>query len=171
MKRGGGKSKGSQFERDICKQLSLWITAGKREDCLWRSAMSGGRATVSKRKGIDVRQTGDICAVSPEGHALTDYFFIECKHYKNLAIDSFFITQGGILHKFWDECRKKARNHDLNPMLIAKQNNKPAIVLTYIRHLDGPLKATTRGIEIRLLSDLLRTRFLGRKSNAKRRSI
>jgi len=47
MRKGGGKAKGASFERDICRRLSLWVSAGKQEDVFWRSAMSGGRSTVA----------------------------------------------------------------------------------------------------------------------------
>ena len=36
--------KGSEFEREMCKCLSLWWTDSKRDDVFWRSAQSGGRA-------------------------------------------------------------------------------------------------------------------------------
>ena len=51
MRKGGGKAKGSSFERLICKELSLWITGGEHQDVFWRSAMSGGRSTVAMKKG------------------------------------------------------------------------------------------------------------------------
>ena len=84
MRPGMGKAKGSAFEREVCKKLSLWITDGKMDDCLWRSAISGGRATIAHRKGKVVRQGGDICAVSLEGHVLTNKWYIENKHVKKM---------------------------------------------------------------------------------------
>ena len=130
MKPGGGKAKGSAFEREICKKLSLWISKGKRVDCLWRSAMSGGRATVQRKSGVDIRQAGDICSVSPEGHALTDLYYIETKSYRNLAIDRFIILQQGQLEKFWRETKKQARRYGKRPLLIAKQNGMPTLLIT-----------------------------------------
>src|ERR1700677_4372549 len=129
MRSGGGKSKGSGWERELCTKLSLWITHGKKDDCFWRSAMSGGRATVHKKKGKDIRQSGDICSVSPEGHALTDVFFIEAKFYRNLQIDKFILERKGILAKFWLQACKQAHDHKLEPMLIARQNQRVPIVI------------------------------------------
>lgn len=123
------KAKGSGFERRICKALSLWVTDGVREDVFWRSSMSGGRATVAKGK---VRQAGDICAVAPEGHALVDQFFIECKSYRSLGIGQFLICGAGPLAKFWKVACREAEKYERAPMLIAKQNGLPALVL-----LDG----------------------------------
>ena len=126
------KAKGSGFERRVCKALSLWVTAGQREDCFWRSAMSGGRATVAKGK---VRQAGDICAVAPEGHVLSDDYFIECKNYRNLGISQFLVSDKGPLVKFWKVACREAKKYGRRPMLIAKQNGLPVLVIVKTGHL------------------------------------
>lgn len=130
MRVGGGKSKGSQFERKVCQQLSLWITHGQHKDCLWRSAMSGGRSTVGLKRGEKLaRQAGDITSISPEGHALTDPFFIECKHYAQLNLRSFFLTGLGTLASHWKQTRLQAMGYNKTPMLIARQNNVPTVLV------------------------------------------
>jgi hypothetical protein len=129
---GRGKRIGSKFERDTCKALSLWVSRGKHVDLFWRSAMSGGRATVARKKGIVVRQDGDITAVRPEGHVLTDKFFIECKHYKNLNFPAFFLKGQGILADFWLKAVEEAAISNKQPLLIAKQNNMPTVVVAPI---------------------------------------
>lgn len=121
MRPGGGKSKGNQFERDVCVQLSLWLTEGQSKDCLWRSAISGGRSTVARKKGELVRQMGDICAVSPEGHKLTDAFYIECKNYRDLNFLGLLNGKGKLV-EFWTDTMRLATMHQKLPMLIAKQN-------------------------------------------------
>src|ERR1043166_5512869 len=131
-----GKAKGSGFEREVCKALSKWVSKGKRQDIFWRSAMSGGRATVQHAKGISIRQAGDICAVAPEGHVLTDRWFLECKHVKNLAIQSFLLYGTGALANFWKVAQQQARQHRKSPMIIARQNHLPIIVVTYIGRLE-----------------------------------
>jgi hypothetical protein len=133
MKQGRGKQKGSSFERLICKELSLMVTNGKRKDCFWRSAMSGGRATVHKLG--DVRQAGDICAVAPEGNALVEQFYFECKFYRNLAIGRFVIENKGPLGRFWTKTVAEARKHNRIPVLIAKQNNLPIFVVWQNRQI------------------------------------
>ncbi len=159
------KAKGSQFERDICRLLSRWVTDGKRDDCFWRSAMSGGRATVAKKAGRDVRQAGDITSVSPEGHALTNLFFIETKFYKSLAIDSFILENKGPLAAFWKEACKKARSHKLLPMLIAKENRREPLIIVSSRSLSKICNCKVQSFtilpEIRWLSDVLETGFVG----------
>lgn len=129
MKTGSGKQKGSAFERKVCKQLSLWVSHGKKEDLFWRSAMSGGRATVARSRGRDVRQAGDITAVAPEGHELTNAAYIECKHYRDLALTAFVLEGRGTLAKFWFRTRDEALKRQKFPWLVAKQNRLPTLLL------------------------------------------
>lgn len=162
---GKGKAKGSAFEREICKKLSLWITNGQKDDCFWRSAISGGRATVAKRKGKVVRQDGDICTVSPEGHVLTDVWFLECKHVRKLDLEQFLIQGHGLLATFWKKAVKQAGAK--NPIIIAKQNRWPILVITNIGLL-GPMLnrvplISTRHVDIWYFSTLIRNEFKGIK--------
>jgi len=128
-KRSRSKQKGGQFERDTCVKLSHWLTGGKNKDVFWRSAMSGGRATVTRRTGQAVRQAGDICAVAAEGHVLTDRWFVELKHYRDLQLDRFLLQGTGILTRFWDKAREEARSHDKMPVLIVRQNGWPELLI------------------------------------------
>lgn len=127
MKPGGGKQKGGQFEREICKILSLWVSQGNSDDLFWRSAMSGGRATVRTKKGQKTTHgQGDISAVTPEGNILTDKFIVECKSYKSLGWDSFIYGKGFI----WDTWKKlviSCDNEGKQPFLVLKQNSRPPI--------------------------------------------
>lgn len=152
-----GKQKGGQYEREICVALSLWVTNGTRKDVFWRSAMSGGRATVH---GTEVRQSGDVTAVAIEGFPLVNACFIEVKHYKTLEIASFFIKNKGTLAGFWTKTKAQAAKHDKDPVLIAKQNNMPALVVfnhdLLRRHLPiGTLLWKSQGTQICTLDDLL----------------
>lgn len=156
-----GKQKGGQFERDVCRKLSLWVSGGKQSDLFWRSAMSGGRATVGRHKGQSIRQAGDITAVAPEGHVLTDRFYIECKFYKNLDILSFIFHGKGKLSQFWKDTIREADRHDeLEPMLIAKQNNFPTLIITHqnnLRHVDT-VDISRTGAFIHKFDDVLKIR-------------
>ena len=125
-----GKQKGSAFEREVCKGLSRWVSNGQKEDLFWRSAMSGGRATVGRKQGkAHDRHSGDISATAPEGFALTDKWYIECKFYKDLAIQAAFLKGIGKLASFWREACEQATHYKRMPMLIAKENMSPCIVL------------------------------------------
>ena len=134
-----GKQKGSQFERDVCKKLSLWISNGTNENLLWRSAMSGGRSTVMNKVGkTNKEQSGDISTTSKEGADLIEKFYIECKNYKDMGIDKFLMSEPGKLSKFWIEAATNALKNDKQPMLIAKQNFFPELVIMWksaVKHL------------------------------------
>lgn len=72
--------KGSNFERQVCKELGLWWTNGERDDVFWRSSNSGGRATVRGRQGKKTYgQAGDVAAVDPIGEPLLKFVTIEIK--------------------------------------------------------------------------------------------
>lgn len=138
MKRGGGKSKGSAFERQVCKDLSLWVTNGQKDDCFWRSAMSGGRATVQHRKGQDLSHvSGDICATHPDGYPLIENWFIECKFYKDLGFKTLVTSGRGVVADFWGKACDQAQQHMKRPMLILKQNQLPALVGIDAAYLSG----------------------------------
>lgn len=164
-KGGHGKRKGSAFERWCCKQLSLWVSNGKRHDIFWRSAMSGGRATVALKTGnLLRRQAGDISAVAPEGHVLTGKFFIECKHVRSLDLEGFFLKGTGRLAKFWKTACTEAEKHGLIPLIIARQNFTPDIVLTdwgvfntnFVIRVHRPHLASCA---VHLLADVLKERL------------
>lgn len=136
MKAGAGKRKGGSFEREICKKLSLWISGGKNDSIFWRSAMSGGRATLQFKKGINNKsQICDISAIDPLGEKLLNKTIIECKSYRCLHVDSFIFNYSlktDNIYNFWSKLLKIAYKVNKIPILICKQNkNKSLIILPY----------------------------------------
>lgn len=128
MRAGGGKSKGAQFERDICKRLSLWISADKHEDVFWRSSMSGGRSTVAFARGKRLAaQAGDISSIHPLGHTFIEKYLLECKTYRDLDYVG-LLSKRGKLVQFWQEATRQAKLYDKKPVLIAKQNQQPITI-------------------------------------------
>jgi hypothetical protein len=134
LKAGGGKIKGGSYEREVAKTLSLWITGGARDDCFWRSAMSGGRATIQIKKGkTNKTQTGDITAIDPIGAWLTDRFMIETKSYKDLELPQGILKNSGFLHSFWIDLVQKSNNIAKCPMLIGRQNYMPELLVLSVK--------------------------------------
>jgi len=130
MKPGGGKRKGANWERKVCEQLSRMIQPDSDETLFWRSAMSGGRSTNRHRQGKkDATQAGDITCIHPAGAWLTEYFFLECKHVRNLQIQLGLLEGRGALATFWRIAVKDARKHGKHPMLIAKENRCRTLVV------------------------------------------
>ncbi len=137
MRSGGGKPKGSKFEREVCVALSLWISNGERDDVFWRSSLSGGRATIALREGIKRQsQVGDISAIASLGEYLLNHVSIECKSYKNLQVLQSLIKDTGFLYSFWFKHRKQSHRFNKQPMLIAHQNHMPTMCLISDRALD-----------------------------------
>lgn len=79
-RRASGSRKGTPFEREICKKLSLWWSGGESDNIFWRTATSGGRATVRHAAGSSSRyHHGDVCAIDPSGQPLMDLVTVEIK--------------------------------------------------------------------------------------------
>jgi len=139
-----GKQKGSAFEREICQELSKWISYGERDDIFWRSAMSGGRATVGMKRGIQrTSQAGDITAIDSLGQKLTDKFVIECKFYRNIHIESMMFgkPKNNSILEFWTKLYTDSLKLGKDMMLIIKQNNSPTLIaLPVYSYLNSALK-------------------------------
>jgi len=161
---GGGKQKGAQFERDVAVGLSKWASSGTREDLFWRSSMSGGRATVGRKKGKElIAQAGDLSAIHPLGAPFLDKFLVEMKFYKDLQYAG-ILTGTGYLVKFWNSTVTEANNYKKHPMLIAKQNQKPIVIFLQVRglrvlrlHIEQSILASCRlGMYGFLLEDFIK---------------
>jgi len=130
MRRGGGKRKGSANERRLCRELSLLISDGARDDLLWRSAMSGGTATTArKRGGLKAAQAGDVSSIDSLSSWLVREWYIEAKHYADLQILRSFLVNRGKLYRFWRHTVKEAAHYGKKPMLIAKQDRLPEMLV------------------------------------------
>jgi hypothetical protein len=137
------KRKGGAFERVVAKALSLWVSRNQHDDLLWRSATSGGRATVASQKGKRVKTgMGDIVAVERhrEANILINDFIIECKNVKNLRWDALLYgtpTSGQTILPFWKKLLEESTRHNKSPMLIAKQNGADPVVCIQrkVKHL------------------------------------
>lgn len=141
MRNGGGSQKGASYERKICQRLSLWVSKRRREDCFWRSAMSGGRATLKSRKKSHYKarnsqrkefgaQAGDITATHVDGYKLTEFFVVDAKHYKSLEVEKRVF--GGVSSKLEREWKKLLRDAEVTnkiPLMICRQNFQPTEIL------------------------------------------
>lgn len=121
MRSGGSKSKGSSFERIISRLLSQWITGNKKEELFWRSAASGAKATIGRKKGIKSNQDGDISSTSVKSHWLTREMYFECKNYKAINVIAFFHKSGDV-YSWWCKTFKEAQESNKFPILIFKGN-------------------------------------------------
>ncbi len=73
-------SKGPNYEREICDQLSGWWTGNGDARVFWRSSGSGGMATRRNRRGKKTTiHCADVCAIDPVGDPLMGLLAIEIK--------------------------------------------------------------------------------------------
>ena len=154
------KQKGSAFERKICRELSLWISDGEQDDLLWRSSMSGGTATVGRRKGVKkANMCGDISAIGEKGHLLTNAVVIECKAYKKFQWENLIYKNKGDIATFWATLLSECKAFDRRPFLILKQNAKPVLVGLNKQACKLECKAKIHDILFYELDDILKLNF------------
>lgn len=121
MKQGGGKAKGSEFERKLCRAISLFWSDGKSDDLCWRSAASGARGTVSRTKTRAYH--GDLVSTDPSIDPLFKVFSFEAKHYRKFDAAEFIRgNKGCALFIFWRQAVRSARLSGRFPVLIVKPN-------------------------------------------------
>lgn len=127
MKAGGGGAKGSEFERTQAKLLSLWASAGKDKDLLWRTGMSGGRHTIGALKGHGY---GDLQVLKPTKEAVRfmSTFCVELKHYATFDIQAEWKNGKSNLRKWWAKVAQEAKDNNVQPLLIVKPNRKEVIM-------------------------------------------
>jgi hypothetical protein len=122
--------KGPQFERDMCRWLSRWLSRGASSNLLWRSSQSGGRATTLKKKGENLSvHAGDAAAIHPDAFKFVEAFFVECKNLESLRLDLLVYSHQGELGKWWDKCCRQAREWKKVPLMICREERKRAILV------------------------------------------
>ena len=131
---GKGPSKGANFEREVCKILSLWFTQGKRDDIFWRTSGSGARAKTRMKQGMKTfGQYGDVQATDPIGQPLIDLCIIEIKRgYGSVSCSDAIdvpINKNTIWRE-WISKLEKDRKEAGVPfwLLITKRNRRETIV-------------------------------------------
>lgn len=126
------KSKGSTFERIICKKLSAWWTNGERDDVFWRSAGSGAMATNAHRSGSSrANMEGDISYSDAIGKPLMDLFCIELKNgYAEWSVLDLLESNQKVtrLEEFWNQACESAAHSNAHPMLIYHKDRKNTMV-------------------------------------------
>ena len=127
MKRGGGKQKGSSFERYTAKFLTRWLTGKDRPYAFYRQPASGGIFTIFEECGD---MSGDIRAMLPIAIPMMQKISVECKNgYPHTNFHQHLKhTKGFQIKKFWIQCLSDATKSSKYPMLIFKKQGLNAIV-------------------------------------------
>lgn len=133
MRAGGGKEKGSSWEREVGKALSLWLTAGERPDIFSRNVLSGGSFTQAQSRGNrSSRMPGDLMAAHPLAFRFMEHYAVECKHLATLGLEAFLFDDKSAceLSKIIMYANGQAQQAGLEYMIVAKQNRRDPFVIT-----------------------------------------
>lgn len=122
MKKGGGRQKGSGFEREVAK-LVIAAFACKGicgEDC-YRTPGSGGHKQASKTDPGDLVISRRLQKLFP--------FAVECKFYKAISMDLLMVpnVKEGVLSSWWAQAVASAGRRV--PLLIFRQNRQQAYAM------------------------------------------
>ena len=152
MAKGDGKIKGGNFERDMSRETSLYITNNKDPDAVWHTKGSGSRATIRKKTNQNNKkyEHGDLGPDDPKVNFFFDFFNLElktgyAKKIKNKETNSTRINQWGVLdlidsrqkipifYDFWNQVLVDSDASGREPLLIFRRLQKePCIAM----HLD-----------------------------------
>lgn len=126
--------KGSGFEREVSKKLSLWYSRGESDSWIWRTAMSGGRATVRAKKGQATSGgAGDLTFTDAKAAPLFELVTFELKRgYAKTSlsdlIDKNDGTKPGTFEQWVQQAVRSARQAGTpHWVIIHKRNNRPAM--------------------------------------------
>lgn len=126
--------KGSTFERNFSRRLSMWWTAGDHDDWFWRSHGSGGRATQRSRRGQQTTgYAGDITATHSDAYPLLDFMSFELKcGYKNVHVAD--VIEAGTHNRpkwlsFWEQAEESAeQNRSIGWCLVTQRTQWQAMM-------------------------------------------
>jgi hypothetical protein len=132
--------KGSDLERRIAVQLSLWWTDNQRDDVFWRTSGSGARATTRGKGGKSTfNAAGDICFIDDIGKDLLRVFTFELKcGYKDANLQRFIDSSAHNIMLDWIAQAKRSAQaaNSYFWAIISKQNRKETLI-----HFDNSFPA------------------------------
>lgn len=131
-------SKGFGFEREVARQLSMWVSGGADAYIFNRRQGSGGS---HRDKAGHSGASGDLFAEKQLGYPLMDAISFELKFYAELQHDLWNLLSGATskLDDFIEQTESSAKPYKRDMALIFKCNRKPPFVLTSSKDL-MPLK-------------------------------
>jgi hypothetical protein len=128
--------KGSAFERDFCKRLSLWWTTGRSDAVFWRSTTSGARATTRAKTGKKTAgQHGDITFTDPCGAMLIDLLTIELKRgYTGSSIHDILDKPNSAVRQQWEKfIEQTVKSHELSGsfgwLIVSRRDRRSEVVM------------------------------------------
>lgn len=119
MRKGGGKQKGSENERTVCKVLSKWWTGKDKPIVFWRVGSSGAQFTLS---GGATDMSGDVVSTHPDG---SDFpFSVETKSVKSVDFSDLLFPgkKTNQIEAWWGQCKSDAMRASKIPLLLFRKN-------------------------------------------------
>lgn len=158
MKRGGGKNKGSSFEREIAKTLSLWISKGETDDIFWRSTTSGARATTRTKQGKQTANSyGDLSILDAAYSFVCKAVCFELKKgYSGTGILDILDGNKKVpdLISFWNQCETDRIAGDRHYSIVISKRDRKHTIITMSRLLYNKIiKKTGAGLYNRIIVD------------------
>jgi len=130
------KDIGTNFEREIAKEISLWLTNNQDNKIVWRTVTSGGWYTTENNKSNNLSiptQAGDLTVINPTYSIFSDNLYIELKKRKNVSFWCIFNNEYSkdSLLGIWEDTVDKSKKLEKFPVLIIRQTyNKHILFVT-----------------------------------------
>jgi len=104
------KSLGNTWEREFCRDLSLWWTDGKDNKVFWRTDSSGAVKGVSEL-------AGDVKAIKEIGFPLINNVIIELKRtkQKDIFLDLIRRKENSMIGEWWKKLEIEAEYWEREP--------------------------------------------------------
>lgn len=135
-----GKQKGNNFESQIAKKLSLWLTEGEDAKQLIPSRSSGGWKPDGDRNW---RHVGDLAPNGPRGEQFRHFFAVETKHHKSFDFWHVWTSEpGDNLMGWWAKLIEEIEGcadypeHPPLPLIIFRMNYRPIMIATDLHLVD-----------------------------------
>jgi hypothetical protein len=126
-------AKGSDYEREIAKRISIWFSEGERDDVFWRTSQSGGRATERYKRGSSTQNSdGDLSFIDESGACFIRYYLVEIKRGYNAQLDILNWIDGKsnpiLFDWFTKSKREKRRANRKQVLIIFRRDKKRSVV-------------------------------------------
>lgn len=124
------KNLGNQYERQVVKELSAWLTGNSDDDLVcWRNVHSGSVATIRKKKGLIGETTsGDFQCLDSTYQNFFKLFNCDSKSLGNVFM---YIHKGNVksnqLFQEWVKVCDDSENSKKIPMMFVKARNERKI--------------------------------------------
>lgn len=114
-------SKGSAFERELSRILTVWVSGQENPVLFWRVPASGGCLT--RNINIGEAFSGDIRSLHPDADWVTQIFSIEAKNgYPAASFDKHLKdNKTDDIKSFWSQASRDAKIVNKIPLLIYRK--------------------------------------------------